>query len=268
MRAPQLYKYIRDVLRVSKGDADRNAPALSALCVYLAEHTIIKERSPVGIDEIVTQVYGRPLNDASAYAALKRSVTRIRAAFENHFAGTRPSKKAPHLRLEGGKRGYQLTIEPPLRISVRRTVPLEPLSLPVFPVTRIRVEMQRNEVTSFEIVAMNAKACEYYGLKRGSNELIGASLQTLLARLQAWVDQPDFERLVADQRRAGRQFAAEKYAVATVPVRFNNTHPYDAFKNRSFLSVMTDAKPRHVAKGTEVFFAVVLYLDLDWAKDI
>ena len=131
------------------------------------------------------------------------------------------------------------------------------------PYKRIRVHVTNEGKAELEVVHMNSAAELVYGVTTNDNQLIGADLQAILDRLSNWMDDVDIQEFVADQERAGAQFARDKYAEANVPMRFNERHPIAQFRNKSLLPVMTQSHQFLGRKDKSIYYAIVAYLDLD-----
>jgi nucleoside 2-deoxyribosyltransferase len=65
------------------------------------------------------------------------------------------------------------------------------------------------------------------------------TFERLLARIKKYSDPDDWEEFLQDQNTLVNAVKDYTFARASVPIRFNSSHPYEQFRNKSFLPAMT-----------------------------
>ena len=110
------------------------------------------------------------------------------------------------------------------------------------------------------IVAANSKTNEVFGRPPKDESLIGLNGEGLLSIIRKWMNADDFLAFVEDQNRLYDDLMYDKSCRATVPIRFNGSHP--RFPNARFLPIIAgygtvekESKPSRLLH--------VVYLDLD-----
>lgn len=114
-----------------------------------------------------------------------------------------------------------------------------------------------------EIRASSNKASRFYGYSDEREPLTGHSTAELLSRLAQWMDPQDFKEFSEDQSRVFTDYNNGGEAHAKVPIKFNDKHPNDDFKNKAFLPIIVKfSGSKKVKDEREEELITVLYLDV------
>jgi hypothetical protein len=112
------------------------------------------------------------------------------------------------------------------------------------------------------IKVASGEAARFYGYAADKAErLKGKTLEDLLEILRRYMDPDDYDRFMQDQERVGKDYAMYGRAWARVPIKFNNRHPDDGFRNREYYPIISHSI---VEKGAEAdeHYVHVLYVNL------
>lgn len=107
--------------------------------------------------------------------------------------------------------------------------------------------------------AINALGKQLYGY-RDAVDLVGEHAKVLPERLKRWIDPPSvrWDDLDKDQARVYEQFYRGDRASASIPVQFNDSHPF--FADKSFIPIIVQQRTKKGSPGREI--TGVLYLDV------
>jgi hypothetical protein len=108
----------------------------------------------------------------------------------------------------------------------------------------------------------SGEAARFYGYAGDNAErLKGKTLEDLLDILRRYMDPDDYERFRSDQTRVSEDYGIYGRAWARVPIKFNNRHPDDGFRNKEFYPIISHSI---VEKGSEAdeHYVHVLYVNL------
>ena len=95
-------------------------------------------------------------------------------------------------------------------------------------------------IKDLKLLAVSAKANEFFGNTADFKGLIGKSHQELLEILREFMDQADYDAFVSDQERLLEEYSAGREAYAKVSVKFNDRHPQQSYKGGAFLPVVVN----------------------------
>jgi hypothetical protein len=107
------------------------------------------------------------------------------------------------------------------------------------------------------IKVVSRDAAKFYGYSAdAADRLKGKTLVELLEILKKYMNRRDFAAFAEDQKRVGMEYAEYERAWARVPIRFNNDHPDEGFKNQTFYPIIS-----HAIEDVEDYIHV-LYVNL------
>jgi hypothetical protein len=112
------------------------------------------------------------------------------------------------------------------------------------------------ETASFE-------AAMFYGYSPyDKHRLKGKTLLDLLGLLAKYMSPEDYQDFAKDQEKVGKAYADTGRAWAKVPIRFNASHPYEAFRNKTFYPIISHSLVERHGEEEEDYIHV-LYVNIE-----
>lgn len=131
------------------------------------------------------------------------------------------------------------------------------------PVTVVLAVKKNGQLTDATIRAASGSAEEFYGFATASNALQGKRTQELFTTLARYMTADDYKAFVTDQERLLADYREGLEAYAKVPIRFNEEHPMDKFKNKCFVPIIVGLSGEHDVNGGKAEDLTVLYLNAE-----
>ena len=112
------------------------------------------------------------------------------------------------------------------------------------------------------IKVASGEAARFYGYAADKAEsLKGKTLEDLLEILRRYMNPEDYDQFMRDQERVSRDYAAFGRAWAQTPIKFNNHHPDDGFRNKEYYPIISHSIIEKNAEADEAYVHV-LYVNL------
>ena len=131
-----------------------------------------------------------------------------------------------------------------------------------FPITILLSATKRGEFEYGNVERISAKGNQLFGQRIDSSALEGKNIQSLFTDLSGWMDPENFAGFVNDQKRIAVDYWAGREAMAKVPLKINNQHPSDAFRNKVFVPIIVVVTGKEEIEGGVQEFLIMLFLDV------
>jgi hypothetical protein len=127
-------------------------------------------------------------------------------------------------------------------------------------VTVVLSKSGANEKPAIKVAS--SEAARFYGYAADkANSLKGKTLADLLDVLRRYMNPEDYDQFMRDQERVSRDYASYGRAWAQVPIKFNNRHPDDGFRNKEYYPIISHSIIEKSA-GADEAYVHVLYVNL------
>lgn len=127
----------------------------------------------------------------------------------------------------------------------------------------VTVVLSRTGATERPAISVaSSEAARFYGYAADkANSLKGKTLDDLLEVLRRYMNPEDYDQFRLDQERVGRDYSSFGRAWAQVPIKFNDRHPDDGFRNRVYYPIISHSIIEK-SSGADEVYVHVLYVNL------
>jgi hypothetical protein len=125
--------------------------------------------------------------------------------------------------------------------------------------TIVRLIRKNNELVGGYLFRANNRACRFYDIAPDFDEISGSDLIEIL---RSWVNENDLELFLEDQIRISNNLILGRECQASVPIRFTNQHPYEEFRDQSFMPIVVSFSGKFAIDDHVEELLAITYINL------